>query len=329
MKIYRHYQSVPPSAAGAVIAIGNFDGIHRGHQAVIAKAQEISSALDAPCAVMSFEPHPRRFFQPDLDPFRLTSFRVKSRLIAALGVDTLFAQPFNRRFSQLSGEDFIADVLTTALKGRHIVVGEDFQFGKGRGGTTDLLTAAGQIHGFGVTALSAVTGNSGAAYSSTLVRQYLSAGNVTRAAMLLGRYWELEGRIRRGRQLGRTIGFPTANFSLGEILRPAFGVYAVRVDLGDGAGWRAGVANIGVRPTVEGNAAPQLEVHMFDFDADIYGRHARVALVDFLRPEQKFDGIDALKAQIAADSERARATLAWEGIDDAWPSSSFLGDGPE
>ena len=329
MKIYRHHQSVPPAARNAVIAIGNFDGIHRGHQAVIAEAQKIAEDLGTPFAVMTFEPHPRRFFQPDLDPFRLTSFRVKARLIETLGVDILFAQPFNRRFSQLSADDFVEAVLKDALTARHVVVGRDFHFGKKRGGTLEMLVEAGNKAGFGVTTLSAVTGNSGEAYSSTLVRQYLGTGNVTRAAMLLGRYWEIEGRIRRGRQLGRTIGFPTANLALGEILRSAYGVYAVRVALEDAAGWRPGVANIGVRPTVEGDAEPLLEVNLFDFEGDIYGRHARVALIDFIRPEQKFDGLDALKTQIAADCETARATLAWEGIENDWPTSSFLGEGPE
>jgi len=326
MKIVRHHYATPPGLQGAVVAIGNFDGIHRGHRQVIAKTGRIARELGAPFGVMTFEPHPSLFFNPDVPPFRLTPFRVKARLIASLGTDVLFAQHFNQQFSQITADAFIDEVLVGGMQIRHVVVGHDFQFGKGRQGTPDLLRAGGQRHGFGVTILDAVKGDAEEAFSSTLVRQYLRDGKVTRAALFLGRYWEIEGRVKEGSKLGRTIGYPTANISLGEIIRPAFGVYAVRLAVeGTDEGWLPGVASIGVRPTVEVDGAePLLEVYLFDYDGDLYGRHVRVALVDFLRPEEKFASIEAMTAQIARDCAEARATLSWEGIDVDWPSSPFL-----
>ncbi len=334
MRILRHFQSIPEAYRGSVVAIGNFDGIHRGHQAVIAKARRLAEEFAAPLSLMTFEPHPRRFFKPDLPPFRLTPFRVKTRLIEALGVDCLFVIPFTRDFSSLSAEEFIAEVLgsdgKSGLGVRHVVVGDNFRFGNKAMGDVALLERLGHANGFGVTAVTAVTGPQEEVYSSTLVRDYLKAGNPTRAALLLGRYWEIEGRVAHGHKRGRKLGYPTANIDLKEILEPAFGVYAVRVAFDRESGrhesrteWYPGVANIGVSPMFE-NPVPKLETYIFDFDRDIYGEHMRVALVDYLRPERRFEDLEALKAQMTEDCERARATLAWEVWDASWPASPFM-----
>ncbi len=338
MLILRHWTDVAEAARGAVVAIGNFDGIHRGHQALIAAAARQARALGAPLALMTFEPHPRLFFQPDQPPFRLTNWRTKAKLIEALGVDLLFVLAFNRELAGLEAEDFVAQVLVGdgrhGLAARHVVVGDNFRFGRKRRGDAALLTGEGLRHGFGVTAMSRVSGQGetkgeGEPYSSSLVREYLKAGNPTRAALLLGRYWEIEGRVETGFRRGRTLGFPTANLKLGELLRPAFGVYAVRAAIEEEAGetlWRPGVASLGVNPMFE-VPEPLLETHFFDFEGDLYGRHLRVALIDYLRPEQRFEDVDALVAQMEQDSARARATLSWETWKTDWPVSPFIAGG--
>lgn len=331
MQILRHYTEVPAARRGAAVALGNFDGVHRGHQEIIAKAMRLAQELGAPPAVVTFEPHPRQVFKPDCEAFRLTPFRVKARLIEALGIEVLFALPFDREFAELSAEDFVLKVLVQGLSLRYLVVGDNFRFGKNRTGDIELLTALGRRNGFGVTSVPLITSKNDEAYSSTLVRHYLKNGNPTRAALLLGRYWEIEGKVETGDQRGRTIGFPTANLPLGETLQPAYGVYAVRAAIEQGNGemtWIAGVANLGLRPTV-GGSAPRLEVHLFDFSGDIYGKHMRVALVDYLRPEQKFADLEALKAQIEVDSRRAAATLRLEEWHDKWPASPFIAHSPD
>jgi len=293
--------------------MGNFDGLHRGHAVLIGEARELARAKGRPAAVLTFEPHPRSVFFPGAEPFRLTPFRVKERELARLGIDLLFVQHFDLAFSAKSAEDFIAEVIVKAIGASHVVVGWDCTFGKGRRGTPDLLQAAGLQHGFGVTILEPVRGEGETIYSSTHIRELLKAGKPQEASALLGRFWEIDGRVAIGDRRGRTIGFPTANLGLDDYLHPAFGVYAVRVS-GDGPDdplngrTVEGVANIGLRPTV-GGLVPRLEAHLFDTDADLYGRHLRVALIDFIRPEQKFAGLDALKAQIAEDAARARAIL--------------------
>jgi riboflavin kinase/FMN adenylyltransferase len=330
MAIYRHSNDLPDEARGAVIAIGNFDGVHRGHQAIIDEAGRLAREFGTRLGVLTFEPHPRRFFQPDSPPFQITSFRLKLRLLEALGVDDVFVLPFNRALSELSAEDFVREVLVEGLHARHVLVGDNFFFGHKRGGNADLLERLGRQSGFGVNVLSRVEGTTGEAFSSTGIRDYLTAGNPTRAALLLGRYWEIEGRVQTGAKLGRELGFPTANIALGEVLEPAYGVYAVRagIDRGEDTVWQPGVANIGIRPMIEGptldSREPLLEVHLFDFDGDIYGQHMRVALVDYLRPEMVFDDMEALKVQMAEDSRRARVILDWEDWDPAWPASPFM-----
>ncbi len=310
MRIYRHFDTLPGEARGAAIAIGNFDGVHRGHQAVIGEAGRIARAAGVPWAVLTFEPHPRRVFQPDLPPFRLTPLRTKARVLEDMGVDAMIVQRFNRAFSERPAEDFVNAVLVKGFGARHVVAGYDFVFGYKRGGNCELLLAMGQKLGFGFTAVSAVDDGSGAVYSSTRIRQCLSAGDAEGAAAILGRPFEIEGRVAHGDKRGRTIGFPTLNLHLGTVQPPAFGVYAVRIGhIAEGKQhWIDGVANIGIRPTFGGDDAV-LEAHGFDFTGDLYGELVSVALIRRIRDEKKFDGLDALRAQIAADCETARGIL--------------------
>ena len=309
MHIFRHFENLPAAVQGASIAIGNFDGVHLGHRAVIGEAGRIARDQGIPWAVLSFEPHPRALFTPDAEPFRLTPFRTKARHIEELGVDNLIVLHFDKAFTNLSADDFIGRVLVEALGARHVVSGYDFVFGHKRAGNCELLLRKGQEEGFDFTCVSAVDDGQ-TVYSSTAIREYLKAGDPRAAGRLLGRDFEIEGRVEHGDARGRSIGFPTANLHLGEYLRPAHGVYAVRAGLDEGAAtkWYDGVANYGSRPTFDGNDTI-LEAHLFDFDGDLYGRHLRIALVDFLRPEKKFDGIDDLKAQIALDCDNARRIL--------------------
>jgi riboflavin kinase/FMN adenylyltransferase len=311
MRLFRHHTEIPVEARGAVVALGNFDGVHLGHQRVIAEAARLADELAASCGVLTFEPHPREYFQPDRPAFRLTPFRIKLRQLEAIGVDYLYLLAFDRTMAKRSPESFIVEVLGQGIEPAHVVVGYDFVFGQNRSGNAALLGDLGRAAGFGVTSVPAAADSAGVVYSSTKVRERLGAGDPCGAALLLGRPWEIEGRVETGDKRGRLLGFPTANIALGDYLQPALGVYAVRagIDEGRGTRWLDGVANLGIRPTVGGTRI-QLEVHLFDFASDIYGRHLRAALIDFIRAERKFDGLDALKAQIAADSDEARARLA-------------------
>lgn len=328
MRLLRHHRPTPTDCRNAVVVIGNFDGIHRGHRALLDRAKAIAQEAAAPWAMLTFEPHPRRLFAPDLPPFRLTPFRIKARLLQTLGLEILWVLRFDRKLAGLSAEAFAQKVLADGLNVGHVVVGANFRFGHKRGGDVPLLTRLGERMGFGVSALdmAAAPGQASEVYSSSLVREYLKAGNPTRAALLLGRYWEIEGRVHHGAKRGRTLGFPTANVVLGrDTLRPAFGIYAVRVAIEEAGSthWLPGVANLGISPMFN-YAEPLLEVHLLDFEGDLYGRHLRVALIDYLRPEQHFDDLESLKAQMAEDLRRARATLAWEDWQQNWPTSSFL-----
>lgn len=311
MRLFRHISSVPDDARGAVVVIGNFDGLHRGHQVVIAAARAQADADGRALALLTFRPHPRRFFRPDEEPFRLTPFRAKVRAIEALGVDTLFVGRFDANMAAISADAFVETILHQGIGASHVVVGHDFAFGNKRAGTPELLRSKGSELGFGVTVVEPAKDASDEIYSSSVIRQYLRDGQPQRAADLLGRLWEIEGRVLRGDQRGRTIGFPTANIDPGEYLQPVHGVYAVRAVIAtDGnTQWYDGVANLGVRPTVDGSRL-LLEAHMFDFAGDLYGKYLRVALIEFLRPERKFDSFEALKQQIIADSQQAREKLA-------------------
>jgi riboflavin kinase/FMN adenylyltransferase len=304
--VFDDWRSVPPEWTGGVVALGNFDGVHHGHQALLAHAQEKAGELGAPLLAFTFEPHPRGFFVPDTGPFRLTLAPAKTRLLAEHGVKAVLAQHFDAAFAALPAASFIEDVLAKGLRARHVVCGYDFTFGARRSGNVEMLRAEGRGRGFEVSVLDPVT-HEGEIYSSTRIREALRHGWAREAASLLGHQWEIEGKVELGDQRGRTIGFPTANVALGEHLRPRFGVYAVRA-LVDGT-WRNGVANLGKRPTF-GKLQENFEVHLFDFTGDLYGQVLRVALVDFIRAEMKFSGLDQLKAQIAADGQAARRILS-------------------
>ncbi len=311
MRIFRHYTDLPADAKGAIVAIGNFDGLHKGHQAVIAEAGSLAHAAQKPWAVMTFEPHPNAVFKPDCTPFRLTTMRMKTHLIEAMGVDELLIQHFDFEFAALSAEDFVDDVIVKGLGASHVVAGYDFRFGQRRLGDCDMLLHMGRKSGFGFTAVSKVADENDVIYSSTRIRECLKAGDVHGAEHVLGRTFELEGRVEHGDARGRTLGFPTANLHLGEFLRPALGVYAIQAgeDQGSEMRWWNGVANVGRRPTFDGDHDVVLEAHLFGFSGNLYGKHLRVRLVEYLREEKKFDGLDALKTQIIQDCKIAKEIL--------------------
>jgi riboflavin kinase/FMN adenylyltransferase len=304
------WRTVPPAWRGAVVALGNFDGVHRGHQELLARARALANSGATSLVALTFEPHPRAYFVPTTGPFRLTLLPAKTRLLAECGVQAVLAQRFDATFAALPADDFVRNVLVGGLGVRHVVCGYDFTFGARRGGNVERLREYGAALGFGVEVLDPVM-REGEIYSSTGIREALRLGMVDEAADLLGRPWEIEGPVEQGDRRGRTIGFPTANVALGEHLRPRFGVYAVRAGIEEQGQvrWRDAVANLGRRPTI-GKLAENFEVHVFDFDGDLYGRTLRTQFIDFIRPEMKFAGLDALKAQIAADAAAARRILA-------------------
>jgi riboflavin kinase/FMN adenylyltransferase len=307
MQVFRHFEHLPASAKGASIAIGNFDGVHRGHQALLARAKEEGQKIGAKLGALIFEPHPQEFFRPGGPRFRLTPFRAKARLLEHYGTDILYALHFDQAMASLTAEEFVEQVLIQGLHVRHIVVGADFQFGKGRAGNTQLLKALSGPHGYAVTVFDPVGAGDEPKISSTRIRELLREGKPEEAARLLGHWWTVEGRVEHGDARGRTLGFPTANVSLEGTLEPALGIYAVRVEVG---GKRyGGAANYGRRPTFDKKDV-LLEVHIFDFDGDIYGQPIVVEFVAFLRPEIKFAAIDELVAQMAADCEEAKRILA-------------------
>ena len=311
MRIVRHWHSTPADARGAVVAIGNFDGVHLGHRAVVEKGRRIARALGAPLAVLTFEPHPRQVLAAPDEPFRLTPFRVKARHLAGLGIEILYVARFDRAFAAREPASFVADVVAAGIGARHVVVGHDFAFGRGRAGTVALLSEIGASLGVGVTSIEAA-GTGTEVHSASRARRLLAAGDVAALPAVLGRYWEIDGHVVTGDRRGRTIGFPTANLRTAGILHPARGVYALWAqpfgDSDDGR-WHPAVANLGRRPTFD-KTEDLLEVHIFDYAGDLYGRRLRAAFADRVRPERRFDGIEALKAQIATDCDTARAILA-------------------
>jgi riboflavin kinase / FMN adenylyltransferase len=299
--------AAPKAYQGAVVALGNFDGVHRGHQVVLEKARSIARAANKPFGVVTFEPHPRSIFAPADAPFRITPAPTKRRILSEMGVDVLFEIPFTYDFSKLSAQHFVHALLVNTMHISHAVAGHDFVFGHKRDGNMNVLKDLLVQHHLGADEVAPVTDALHTLWSSTRIREDLEKGDVTNAAVSLGRLWEIEGMVLQGAKRGRTIGFPTANLSMGDFLRPRFGVYAVRVNC---AGHElCGIANIGVRPTVDGETHT-LEVHLFDFVGDLYGQNLRVGLVDFIRPEQRFSGLDVLKDQIAQDCLVAKRMLA-------------------
>jgi len=306
VKIIHGYQGLKANQKGATVALGNFDGVHRGHAAVIDAARTL--APEAPLAVVSFDPHPRAFFQPDADPFILTPLTEKAEKVAALGVDRLHILQFDAALSSMTPEAFVQDVLVDGLGIVGVSTGIDFRFGAKRAGDTQVMQDLAERFGFETKALPEVCDESGGMFSSSAAREALRDGRLDDAATILGGPHRISGSVLKGDQRGRTIGFATANLSLEGILAPAFGVYAITAALPDGRALK-GVANIGMRPTFE-KTIPILEAHLFDFSEDIYGQSLSVTLHHFLRSERKFDGIDALKAQIAEDATAARGLLA-------------------
>lgn len=306
MRIIASSTPAPAELRGAVLALGNFDGAHRGHQHVVSEALEHARRSGRPVGAAVFEPHPRQVFQPDAPPFRLQSPGQRARALETLGLDVIFEITFNKALAALSDEEFVRTVLHDQFGAAHVAVGADFTFGRGRMGNVASLTALGAKHGMTVSAASMLGGE--AKVSSSTIRKALTEGRLDDAAELLTRPWAIEGIVMPGDARGRTIGFPTLNLGLGAYQRPRLGVYAVRVNAGDGV-WRAGVANCGVRPTIAGGAEPRLETHLFDFEGDLYGKRIEVALLSFLRDEKKFETLDALKAQIAVDATQAKAAL--------------------
>jgi riboflavin kinase/FMN adenylyltransferase len=291
------------------VTIGNFDGLHLGHQAMLARLQEVARARGLPTCVLSFEPHPREFFAPDQAPARLSSLREKAETLKRLGIDHLHVLRFDRAFSALSAEAFIEQVLGHTLQARYVLVGDDFHYGAKRAGDFALLKQAGQSLGFDAEALPTVEVAAERA-SSTAVRQALAEGDLAHAAVLLGRPYSISGRVVHGDKLGRDIGFPTANIQLKHNRPPLMGIFAVELCGLNGAPL-PGVASLGKRPTVKrAEAVPVLEVHLFDFDADIYGRRVRVDFLHKLRDEEKFPDLDTLVAQIKRDVENAKHFLA-------------------
>lgn len=308
VEVVTDWRALPPELKGASVAIGAFDGVHRGHQAVIAAAAGAARALGAPLGVVSFDPHPRRWFQPGAAPFRLMTPAQMARAMAPLGVDRLYLLPFDADMAALSDEAFVRHVLQEGLGIRHAAVGFDFTYGKGRTGSPEALRRQGEALGFTVSVCDRVDDPDGLKLSSSAVREALKAGDMARAAAILGRPFAIEGEVVHGDKRGRTIGVPTANIALGDYMRPAYGVYATRTRLPDGSVF-GGVASLGLRPMFALDE-PLLEVWLFDFSGDLYGQTVETELVAFLRPEMTFEGLDALKAQIDADAAAARAALA-------------------
>jgi len=290
-----------------IAALGNFDGVHLGHQYLLKQTKEFAEAHGAVAGAVLFEPHPRRFFRPDDPPFLLTLPEQRDTLLRAAGAKAIFALTFDKALASMTPEAFVTDVLKDRLGLAGVVTGADFRFGKGRAGDGEALRSLGETMGLKVKLAEVLSETPNTEkFGSSAVRAALQEGAVERASAMLGRDWSVTGVVTEGRKVGRTIGFPTANLTLGELIEPRKGVYVTRTTVG-GATYGS-VSNFGRRPTV-GDSAPLLETYLFDFDGDLYGKEIDVSFAAFLRDEEKFDGLDALKAQIADDCVKARAIL--------------------
>ncbi|OLQ85589.1 riboflavin biosynthesis protein RibF [Vibrio panuliri] len=306
MELIRGIHNILPQHQGCVLTIGNFDGVHLGHQAVLEQVSHQAQALGLPSMVMTFEPQPLELFVKDKAPARLTRLRDKFVQLSKLNIDRLLCVIFNRHFADLTAEEFITDLLVKRLGVKFLVVGDDFCFGRGRKGNFAMLQRAGKEHGFEVVSTQSFCLQQ-LRVSSTAIRNALAEDNLPAAAEMLGRDYSISGRVSHGRKLGRTIGFPTANIPLKRCVSPVSGVYVVQA-LGLGEQAIGGVANIGQRPTVNG-VRQQLEVHLFDFQGDLYGKQLEIVLLEKLRDEHKFESFEALKQQIELDAEAARVWL--------------------
>jgi riboflavin kinase / FMN adenylyltransferase len=306
MRIIRHWAGLDAAERGAAIAVGNFDGVHLGHQVVIDLARKVAQG---PLGILTFEPHPREYFAPATPPFRLMNAETRANRLARMGVDLLYELPFDARLADLGAEEFAREVLSEGLGAAHVVVGADFRFGKGRRGDAAMLRDLGLQMGFGVTVARLLEGDGGRV-SSTAIRAALTAGNPRDAAAMLGHWHRIDGEVLRGASRGRDLGYPTANMSVAGLHLPRLGIYAVLVDVltGPHAGHYKGAASLGVRPMFGVNQ-PNLESFLFDFAGDLYGEHLSVALIEFLRPEATFDSVATLVAQMDDDCARAREIL--------------------
>jgi riboflavin kinase/FMN adenylyltransferase len=300
-------QPIPDALRGPVVALGNFDGFHLGHQAVVGRAVQRGAHERRPVIVATFDPHPVRHFKPDVPPFRLTSLDQRQRLFAAAGADAMLAFEFGDRLASTSAEDFVGDILAGQIGAAAVVTGEDFTFGKGRGGNAQVLRTLGEAHGIAAETVAPVLFE-GERVSSGRIRELLQAADPGAATRLLTRPFAIEGEVEHGNGRGHDLGWPTANMRLGKYLRPAYGIYAVRVRLDDGSE-HDGVASFGIRPMFD---PPEelLEANLFGFDGDLYGRTIEVMLHHYLRPEAKFADLDTLMSQMAKDAERAKVLLA-------------------
>ncbi|WP_337266210.1 bifunctional riboflavin kinase/FAD synthetase [Oryzifoliimicrobium ureilyticus] len=301
-------QPLPDHLHGGVIAIGNFDGVHRGHQSVLSEALKIAQQRQVPALVLTFEPHPRTVFKPQTPVFRLTPAPLKAQILDILGFDAVVEYPFSYEFSQRSAEDFVRSILKDWLHASEIVTGFDFHFGHSREGGPAFLMEAGKRHGFGVTLIDAYRDENAEVVSSSRIRSELSNGDVVGASGLLGYRYTVESTVVGGEKLGRQLGYPTANMALPPEVELKTGIYAVRFRLPDGTLHDA-VASYGRRPTVTQNGLPLLETYLFDFSGDLYDKSCAVSLFGYLRPELKFDGLEPLVAQMRRDEEEARALL--------------------
>jgi riboflavin kinase/FMN adenylyltransferase len=307
LQVVKGWKDLPDALKGASVAFGNFDGVHRGHQRVIADAAREAGRLGCPLAAVTFEPHPSRMLTPDRPPFRLMTAGQQARALDNLGVERLYELPFDAEMHAMTDAVFAREVLAEGLGARHVAVGFDVTFGNNRSGDGPTMRAYGERLGFTVSIAEAITDPQIGKISSTAIRAALAEGAPDRAAAMLGRPFAVEGVVVEGQKLGRTLGFPTANVGLGEYVRPRFGVYATRTRLADGR-ILAGVASLGINPTVE-IPEPRLEVWLFDFDEDLYGQTIETDLVAYLRDELKFPDLKTLTDQVMADAEAARRLL--------------------
>lgn len=298
------FNDLPHNVLGSVVVIGNFDGVHKGHQALLTKARDIAGSLSVPLAVLTFEPHPRQLFRPDEPPCRITPSILKAERMEQCGVDILFSLPFDWDFAGRSAQDFIDEILINGLSAAHVVVGYDFRFGQLRAGTPQMIKNS----GISISVIDEVKGQGDEDLSSSRIRQYLRRGQIQEANDLLGWEWEIRGTVFQGDQRGRELGYPTANIHLDDTIHPAYGVYAVRVQIEGEDIWRNGATNIGIRPMFAVPTA-QVETYIFDFNREIYGEIMRIRPVSRLRSEAKFNTLDELKRQMEKDCAKAREVL--------------------
>lgn len=310
MQVFTDFSDYQSGSQSWVVALGNFDGVHKGHQAVIQRAKILAKKLGAKTAVVTFEPHPKRYFSPNLAPFRLTPRKTKRFFINQLGVDAIFELEFNTKLAQMEAHDFVKDIIVGQLNAVAVVTGYDFHFGKNRKGTPQSMAAMAKEFGFDYICIDAITDENGVSWSASRIRQALANGDVDETIQILGRPFMFQGEVIHGQALGRTIGFPTANVLPSEYLRPMRGVYAVKAKIIGEDIWRDAIANIGNRPTVEGEHHTLIEVHLLDWEGDLYGKKLRTALLGFVRKEKKFDGIESLKQQIEKDVTVTKEILA-------------------